>query len=219
MTLVPSGCLGVSADAAPPRSAQRRHEIRHIAGVSIIAVIGSERWRTGGLLFFCCRFHAPPPRNPRGRSGSACVCSCFPGESANRRRNREKLAAYASEFKPKQHPFGPAFHRASDALHAALSVSLGDFVMWSLRKKLEIPSPEHCLPGRRSACRSPSNTSSTATRSKARILKGSRKRCSGSAVSGAPSAISGRRRACRRPRSAMPAARRRTPAMRKCAAA
>jgi peptide-methionine (S)-S-oxide reductase len=34
------------------------------------------------------------------------------------------------------------------ALHAAPCFSSGESAMWSLRKKLEIPSPEQCLPGR-----------------------------------------------------------------------
>ena len=47
----------------------------------------------------------------------------------------------------------PAFHRGCGALHAALCVAEmclppGGFAMWSLRKKLEIPLPEQCLPGR-----------------------------------------------------------------------
>ncbi|HEX2151320.1 MAG TPA: hypothetical protein VHG31_04900, partial [Stellaceae bacterium] len=42
----------------------------------------------------------------------------------------------------------PAFAAAAGRATCSACFSPGDFAMWSLRKKLEIPSPEQCLPGR-----------------------------------------------------------------------
>src|SRR4029077_4823201 len=43
---------------------------------------------------------------------------------------------------------GRAFQRMIAALHAVRKLPEGRRAMWSLRKKLEIPTPEQCLPGR-----------------------------------------------------------------------
>src|SRR4029077_13574036 len=43
---------------------------------------------------------------------------------------------------------GRAFQRMIAALHAVRKLPEGRRAMWSLRKKLEIPPPEQCLPGR-----------------------------------------------------------------------
>ncbi len=92
--------------------------------------------------------------------------------------------------------------------------------MWPfMRDKLAVPHAEDCLPGRSEPMSVRSGISSTAIRLTALILPALKRRFSGWAASGAPSACFGRPGACGSLRSATPAARRQTRPRKRCAAA